>query len=143
LGAREDDMSEKITEIRDASHTEVASVEFSRFDGYEVVTTEQTIRLLIDNSQSCCETWGYFWCNDNPQEFVGAEVRGVSVTDTALNTKKLDEKDCNDRDEGGIMFVNIDTDRGVLQFVAYNSHNGYYGHVACVECKQLTCSEGL
>jgi hypothetical protein len=35
------------------------------------------------------------------------------------------------------MFVNIDTSRGRLQFVAYNAHNGYYSHEATVSSKQL------
>jgi hypothetical protein len=39
--------------------------------------------------------------------------------------------------------VNIDTDRGQLQFVAYNEHNGYYGHNAVVVSKQLTHEECL
>ena len=29
---------------------------------------------------------------------------------------------------GGIMFVNFVTSKGVMQFVLYNEHNGYYGH---------------
>ena len=112
-------------------------------DGYEVTTSEQSIKLLIGSDQSCCENWGYFWCNDNPQEFVGAEVRGVSLTDTALDTKILEKNDAHEVYDGGVMFVNIETDRGVLQFVAYNSHNGYYGHEAKVECRQLKHSESL
>lgn len=26
------------------------------------------------------------------------------------------------------MFINVETTNGLLQFVAYNEHNGYYGH---------------
>lgn len=107
-------------------------------DGFEVLTSEQSILLGIDNVSDCCEQWGHFWCNDNPDDFLGAGVVGVSITDTALIT----EKDPN-LYEGGVMFVNIETDRGVLQFVAYNSHNGYYGHMAKVECKQLNFSAHL
>lgn len=106
--------------------------------GYEVITNKQSIKLVIDNYQSCCEDWGYFWSNDKPDDFVGAKVLGVSITDTALNTEKVP-----DVYEGGVMFVNIDTDRGILQFVAYNNHNGYYGHDAKVECLQLTHEEIL
>jgi hypothetical protein len=114
--------------------------------GYAVVTNEQTIKLLIDNDQCCCEHWGYFWCNDNPQDFVGANVLSVGITDTALNEAKMKEEGPDTADkwfEGGVMFVNIDTDRGQLQFVAYNEHNGYYGHNAVVVSKQLTHEECL
>jgi hypothetical protein len=113
------------------------------YDGFEVVTSEQTIFLGIDNSSGCCENWGHFFCNDDVSDFIGAEVRGVSVTDTALNNHKVEAALPYGLDDGGIMFVNIETDRGVLQFVAYNSHNGYYGHTAKVECRQLNHSECL
>jgi len=118
----------------------------STMAGYEVITTEQSIKLLINSEQDCCERWGYFWCNDDPKEFIGAEIRNISVTDTALKKTMLRENDVNPLDEmfdGGIMFVNIDTDQGILQFVAYNEHNGYYGHEATIECKYLNHYEIL
>lgn len=31
-------------------------------------------------------------------------------------------------DIDGVMFINIETTKGFLQFVVYNEHNGYYGH---------------
>lgn len=111
-------------------------------EGFKIITSEQEILLSIDNLQDCCENWGYFWCNDDPQEFVGAKVLEVTLTDTALNTKKVNDE-ADELDAGGIMFVNIVTDAGVLQFTAYNSHNGYYGHEARVSCRQLTHSERL
>lgn len=94
--------------------------------GYKVATTEHCLFLAIDNTSSCCESWGWFFCNDNPQDFVGAQLLDVFRTDTALVTKKIEE--LGDLASGGTMFVNLTTNRGVLQFVAYNSHNGYYGH---------------
>jgi hypothetical protein len=63
---------------------------------------------------------------------------GVFLVDDALDTKIIADNNADSRDEGGIMFVNLDTDKGKLQFVAYNRHNGYYGHSAAVECRQLT-----
>ena len=110
--------------------------------GYKVTTTDQEIVLVIDNEQSCCETFGYFWCNDKVQDFVGAELWGISLTDTELDAVFMDENVQN-MYEGGIMFVDLVTSRGVLQFVAYNSHNGYYGHRAVVKSTQLEHSEIL
>ena len=103
-----------------------------RYDGYEVVTNKQKISLVIDNVQRCCEKWGYFWCNDNTEEFVGSVLSDVKVVDTALN-----EQTYKDNSEGGVyedcvMFVNLETSKGTLQFVAYNDHRGYYGHTAKV-----------
>lgn len=133
---------EKILEIKDYEGRDG----YSGVYGYEVVTDKQSIKLFINNDQSCCERWGHFWCNDNPHDFVGAELRGVSLTDTALNEAQMKANDLNPDDkwfEGGVMFVNLETDRGTLQFVAYNEHNGYYGHEAKVQCTQLTHAEIL
>lgn len=119
---------------------------YSSVAGFEVVTDKQRIKLFIDNDGLCCERWGWFWCNDDPQQFVGAEVRGVSITDTANNEAAMKKNELDPKEQyfdGGLMFVNIDTDKGVLQFVAYNEHNGYYGHEAKVECSQLTHVEIL
>jgi len=127
---------EVITEIKDLEAS-------SGMDGFKVITNEQEIILGIGNGSGCCETWGHFFCNDDVKEFLGAQVMGVSVTDTALNNHKITEEIPNGLYEGGIMFVNIATNRGVLQFVAYNSHNGYYGHTASVSCKQLNHQESL
>jgi hypothetical protein len=133
---------EKITQINDL---EVRG-DYSGQSGYEIVTSKQRIKLLIDNGQSCCENWGYFWCNDDVQSFVGADLQSVKLTDAALNDAHMKANDLDptrEYFEGGVMFVNIETSRGTLQFVAYNQHNGYYGHTAVVECKQLSHSESL
>ena len=133
---------EKIIEIKDYE----AKEGYANVAGFEVVTDKQNIKLYIDNQSSCCETWGYFWCNDNPQDFIGAKLRAVSLTDTALNEAEMKANYLDPNDEwfeGGVMFVNLETDRGTLQFVAYNEHNGYYGHEAKVQCTQLTHAETL
>ena len=114
--------------------------------GFEVVTDSQSIKLLINNQQDCRENFGYFWCNDDPKYFIGAALCDVAITDKELNEAKMKENKLNPNDrlfEGGVMFVNLETDRGTLQFVAYNEHNGYYGHKAKVTCKQLEHSEIL
>jgi len=112
-------------------------------EGFLIQTTDQIIELWISNFQSCCESWGYFWCNDNPQDFIGASLLGITLTNTALNTKTIEEHHADSLDDGGIMFVNFETNRGVLQFVAYNAHNGFYGHEVKVESKQLNHSDCL
>jgi len=131
---------ETILEIKDYESDE----KYPNVAGYEVVTNKQKIRLFIDNEGQCCENWGYFWCNDDPQEFVGAEVTDVCLVDGALE-KTLLEFHCehHNSEETALMFVNIETDKGTLQFVAYNEHNGYYGHKATVESGQLHEEEYL
>jgi hypothetical protein len=116
------------------------------YEGYKVITSEQEILLSIDNDQACCEDWGYFWCNEKPQSFVGTNLKGIEITDTELNKAimlKNEVEQSTEYFEGGVMFVNLNTSGGVLQFVAYNQHNGYYGHSAIVTSKQLNHEECL
>lgn len=125
---------------------EIIALEDDYTSGFEVVTDKQRIKLSIENSQACCENWGYFWCNDNVHDFVGAELHNVRLTDTSLNEALMVSNGLNTDSryfEGGVMFVNLETSNGVMQFVAYNEHNGYYGHSAKVQCTQIEHSEIL
>ena len=40
-------------------------------------------------------------------------------------------------DKEEVMFINIETSKGTLQFAVYNCHNGYYGHAVKVISEQL------
>lgn len=114
--------------------------DWSSFDGFVINTDKQVIKLGIENGHSCCENWGYFMTEDDLKEFEGAKLMSVTLTDTALKTKEL-EDEYVEVDE--CMFVNLNTDKGLLQFVAYNSHNGYYGHEAVVISETLNHEEYL
>lgn len=73
--------------------------------------------------------------NDSVDEFIGAEVLSVVVSDLALNSEKIEVEEIK---ETSLLFVNIETSNGLLQFTAYNEQNGYYGHLAGVVSVQLT-----
>lgn len=107
-------------------------------DGFDVSTDTQTIKLRMDTDTSCCESPGYFMSEEDTTQFVGARLISVQVVDEALSTVEVP-----DVYDGGVMFVNIETDKGLLQFVAYNSQNGYYSHPASVTCTQITHEEYL
>lgn len=116
----------------------ILKIEETNFDGkcgFVVTTDKQIVKLGISDYQSCCENYGYFMSEDNLEDFIGAELLDIKITDTLL--KPNNEIDVNNIYEGDVMFVNIETNKGLLQFVAYNEHNGYYGHDACVISKQL------
>ena len=101
---------------------------WDQYDGYEVVTDQCTYRVLISNYQSCCESWGFMAVNDDVDSFVGKTLKEVRMTDTALNTRKIEEE-VGDLDCGGLAFVDFVFDDGdKLQIAVYNGHNGYYGH---------------
>lgn len=112
----------------------------NNYDGLVVKTNLQEIQIGIENSQHCCETFGALITNDDTEEFIGAEVLGVTLTDTALNVIDWLSGDFRD---GGIQFVNIETNKGTLQYAVYNEHNGYYGHEIQVKSKQLQHSDYL
>lgn len=133
---------ERIRAIEEVQDVSLPGETYSNFDGYRITTDNQKITLAISNGQSCCEDWGYFMSEDDPQKFVGAEFLGVRVTDTNLTGREVgpdaayEGNNINTYD-GDVMFVNIQTDRGVLQFVAYNAHNGYYGHSAIIAREEV------
>lgn len=100
----------------------------SDMDGYVVETDKHIFRVLIENGQSCCESWGYLTSEDDLIQFIGNELLEVNLVDTALKQAVVDKEAEYGFDDGGIQFVNFVTDRGVFQLAVYNAHNGYYGH---------------
>ena len=115
--------------------------------GYLIKTNKRTIKFLIDDEQDCCESWGYFTSEDNLSEFIGKELLSIKVVDDALNITELllDEHTkevAGDNDRStSTMFVNVNTSNGLLQFTAYNNHNGYYGHYAYFIIDNVTKEE--
>lgn len=114
---------------------------YGHYEGYQIITDQQTIKIGISDEQCCCERYGYLSTNDDLNDFIGSDLISVSIVDEALNNKKVDELEY--LDEGGAMFVNFETNKGVFQLVAYNGHNGYYGHSAVLVSKQLNHEERL
>lgn len=130
----------RIEEIENLKHTPEDGWS-SHFDGYKITTDAQEILILISNGQSCCESFGYVVSEDDVQDFVGADLSSVKVVDTGINEKMVEAG--SSLDEGDIMFVNLETSKGILQFAVYNSHNGYYGHSGIVKSTQVSKSVGL
>lgn len=100
--------------------------EWDTYDGYCIETDSRQLYFVINNGQDCCENWGYLSSEDDFGSFIGSELKNVYVTDTKLGTIVSNMKE--DLDAGSAMFINVETTNGLLQFVAYNEHNGYYGH---------------
>ena len=131
------------------------------YSGYKIHTDKQVISLLISNYQSCCESWGYLMSEElnEGDDFIGANIISIAEVDVDLKEKEVDiisdvshtseepddDDDDDDDDDYGenTVFINIHTDRGTLQFKAYNSHNGYYGHDVRVHSEQLKLEETL
>lgn len=100
------------------------------YDGYQIKTDDKDIFLLISNGQGCCESWGYLSSLDKLSDFNGANILDISYTDLNLKSGDIiiDGIRSNNIDINACQFLNINTDKGLLQFVVYNEHNGYYGH---------------
>lgn len=140
-------MTETIVAIRQINSIPGGEEYDNALDGYEIETTEERIRLLMDMGSQCCEKYGYFLSEDDPAEFIGAELLDIKEVNEELKVGSL-KKDIGTAysgedgeyglDPANVMFINVETSRGTLQFTAYNAHNGYYSHKARVESKRLT-----
>jgi hypothetical protein len=116
---------------------------YDTYGGYEIVTDQQTIRIGISNDAQCCENFGYVMSEDILTDFIGASLISISSVDEALNKVKIDTDEGDGDRSTSCMFINFETSQGLLQFVAYNTHNGYYGHHAVLISNQLNKSETL
>lgn len=125
----------KIEEVFDFEYNDPDSWS-SSYDGFKIITDAQEILILVSNGQSCCESWGNIVSEDNLEEFIGSNLSSVKVVDTGINEKMIEAG--QSLDAGEIMFVNLETSNGTLQFAVYNSHNGYYGHTGIVKSTQIS-----
>lgn len=80
-------MSEKILRIEEAfwKHPEKT---WRTYEGFQIITDQQTIKLGISNEYQCCENWGYFITNDDMNDFKGATLLSVDIVDECLNKDK-------------------------------------------------------
>ncbi len=130
---------EKILEIKhidNVKHTEIGQ-DYGSFDGYKITTDKQNIFIVISNGQCCCEDWGYLSSEDDFEDFIGADLLDIKSVDKDLLVESLkDTEELEYIGDGDAVFINIETSKGALQFVLYNSHNGYYGHTYKIISKQ-------
>lgn len=137
---------EKIEELNDYKIESNNRWYSSEYDGFLIKTNKQNIRILISNSQNCCENWGYFSTNEeNVDDYIGAEIYSINQVDTYLNVKPHNVNFTTSRliPDEEVIFVNIETSKGTLQFAVYNSHNGYYGHAVKIISEQLNVEKYL
>lgn len=109
--------------------------DWASYDGFKIQTDEKEVMLLISDSQGCCESWGHITSADDIKDFIGAEIIKIEEVDTAYNKKVIDAT--SELDSGGAVFLNVETDKGLLQFAVYNAHNGYYGHGVLVKYNEV------
>lgn len=130
---------EIILDIREGSFKE-------NMVGFKITTNKQEILVLIDDGQSCCESWGFLSTNDDTSEFIGAKLLSIRTTDKALQSVDIDSR--GEMTKFGVsidsaIFVNFETSKGTLQLVVYNEHNGYYGHDIEIVSNQINLQTTL
>ncbi len=112
--------------------------------GYEIHTNKQVVTIFISNQSGCCESWGVITTEDTLSDFIGAELITLSTIDYDYKNHPLTKDDtCWGYDEGGCIFVDVETSKGKLQFVLYNQHNGYYGHSVTIRSSQFNEDTGV
>ena len=116
---------------------------YGNYDGCIITTDKQVIKTGVEDGQWCCENYGVMTSEDDLNDYMGSQLLSIHLVDTELNKKKWVDKFGNYDDEVSAMFINIETSNGTFQIVLYNEHNGYYGHEAYIESKQLNEIEGL
>mgnify|MGYP000876036974 FL=1 len=105
---------------------------YDRWDGLSVTTNKRRITLAISSVQSCCEHYGTILSEDDKSLYIGTELMSINFIDACsydecevLKKSRLESCDVDVLD---CAFINLNTDKGKLQFAVYNNHNGYYGH---------------
>lgn len=116
----------------------IEECEFDGLEGYKMTTSNQEILMGIDNEGQCCENFGYLMSEDDLSEFIGSELIKIEAVDASLNVSVVEYLSNQDVDMNSCMFFNFYTTNGMLQFVAYNEHNGYYSHKVSFKSNQLT-----
>lgn len=100
-------------------------------EGLFIKTNMGDIKILISNGQYCYEDSGYLFLEtpDNINNFIGAEI--IKIEDVCVGLTA--DKDGCGFECGGETQLKVTTNKGVLQFAVYNSHNGYYSHSTFVQ----------
>lgn len=102
--------------------------QFDDVDGVIITLDDGSkIKFGISMYSHCCEHYDYLHTVDKPEEFIGADYLGLVEKDTWPAAIEQPYPDYG-FDGSGFQAIDVNTSRGVMQFVVYNSHNGYYSH---------------
>lgn len=125
----------KILNIKDVGNHKTPGISWP-MDGVLIETETEIISVLIAAGQSCCESFGYLYSEDDLGLYTGADLLSVNLVDDP--EKEFNDDDLKSLDCGNAYFVDIKTSKGTFSLAVYNSHNGYYGHPVNVLRKNKT-----
>lgn len=93
-----------------------------------IITFSDGIKVaILDDGQSCCEE-RYMTCDDDVNDLIGNELRAIQIKDGGEKEDNYESYEW--------AFVDIVTDKSVVQLCTHNKHNGYYGGFA-VSIKEI------
>lgn len=97
-------------------------IESAAQDGDTLVLSfrDGTSIVISDDGQSCCES-RYMRTDDSLKDLFGLTLTGIE-TNTARSGNVEDDYEHHE-----VVFLDIKTDKNVVQFSFHNVHNGYYG----------------
>jgi hypothetical protein len=106
--------------------------DYAKMIGLKIDTSKGTIKLMISNSQSCCEDYNalFFETPDDIKKFIGSKIIDIKSVEIDNDNDSNAEYGLNC---GGETQLKISTTKGVLQYAVYNSHNGYYSHARILQ----------
>lgn len=109
-------LGKKITKVELLKNKQIV---YTTVDTLQITFEDGTTLVIWDDGQSCCES-RYMMTDANLDSFVGAVLVDAEVADSPTDTGEYG--DVHEQ-----QFLNIKTDKGVLDCVTHNEHNGYYG----------------
>lgn len=111
----------KILSIKEDTIVDKSNGYKETYEGLIIETDKGSIKLVINDSQSCCENFGslFFETPDVISQFIDAEI--LQIEDISIKREEYIDTDSETQ-------LRITTDKGIIQYAIYNEHNGYYGH---------------
>lgn len=111
----------KILSIKEDTIVDKSNGYKETYEGLIIETDKGSIKLVINDSQSCCENFGslFFETPDVISQFIDAEI--LQIEDISIKREEYIDTDSETQ-------LRITTDKGIIQYAIYNEHNGYYSH---------------
>lgn len=104
--------------------------------GYVIeLDNDGVIRVLVDNGGQCCEKWGVdmYLLGEVIKDGEYEPADGEALKDAKVRRVAWGDGAC----------VDVQTDRGLVQLVPYNYHDGYYPHTVHVAWPGYSSTEEL
>lgn len=135
----------------------IEEVQDNGYSGWSIKTPKQTIKILIESGQKCCEDWGYIITEDKDyKRFIGWTISAMDIIETedykTISDVLSNMSPVGDRGYAAV-FINLhcykfneetrNNDTETIQFVVFNGHNGYYGHDIKIESNKLMMEDTL